>query len=221
MPARHKALASLQEQLAGLRDALAEAARERAAEDQRQRAAVALEAKRRNEFRDAMEHMGAVQPLAPRARVDHERVPHPPDPLSRARDERDALHSSLSDEIDVDTLLDTDGDLSFCRPGIGPDVLRKLRRGEWSIQAALDLHGHRVEEAREETAQFLREAVKRGLRCVRIVHGKGLGSKDRVPVLRDKVRRWLVQRDEVIAFCQARPAEGGAGALVVLLRPAR
>ena len=217
MPARHKTLG----ELAGLRDALAEQARERADDERRRRAALALEERRRNEFRDAMERMGEVQPLAPRDRVDHDREPHPPDPRSRARDERDALHSSLSDEIDVDTLLDTDGELSFCRPGIGPDVLRKLRRGEWSIQAALDLHGHRVDEAREETAQFLRDAVKRGLRCVRIVHGKGLGSKDRVPVLRDKVRRWLVQRDEVIAFCQARPAEGGAGALVVLLRPAR
>ncbi|HVJ59558.1 MAG TPA: Smr/MutS family protein [Burkholderiaceae bacterium] len=217
MPAPHKTLG----ELAGLREALAEQARERADEERRRRAALALEERRRNEFRDAMERMGEVRPLPPRDRVDHDHEPHPPDPRSRARDERDALRSSLSDEIDVDTLLDTDGDLSFCRPGIGPDVLRKLRRGEWSIQAALDLHGHRVEEAREETALFLREAVKRGLRCVRIVHGKGLGSKDRVPVLRDKVRRWLVQRDEVIAFCQARPAEGGAGALVVLLRPAR
>ena len=217
MPARHKTLG----ELAGLREALAEQAREQADEERRHLAALALEERRRNEFRDAMERMGEVRPLAPRDRVDHDREPHPPDARSRVRDERDALHSSLSDEIDVDTLLDTDGDLSFCRPGIGPDVLRKLRRGKWSIQAALDLHGHRVEEAREETAQFLREAVKRGLRCVRIVHGKGLGSKDRVPVLRDKVRRWLVQRDEVIAFCQARPAEGGAGALVVLLRPAR
>ena len=217
MPARHKTLG----ELAGLREALAEQARDHADEERRRRAALALEERRRNEFRDAMERMGEVRPLPPRDRVDHDQEPHPPDPRSRARDERDALHSSLSDEIDVDTLLDTDGDLSFCRPGIGPDVLRKLRRGEWSIQAALDLHGHRVEEAREETALFLREAVKRGLRCVRIVHGKGLGSKDRVPVLRDKVRRWLVQRDEVIAFCQARPAEGGAGALVVLLRPAR
>ena len=173
MTARHKSL----EELARLRDTLAEQARERAEAEKRRRAAIALEEKRRNEFRDAMKHMGEVQPLARRDRVDHEREPHPPDPRSRARDEREALHASLSDEIDVDSLLDTDGELSFCRPGIGPDVIRKLRRGEWSIQAALDLHGHRVEEAREETAQFLREAVKRGLRCVRIVHGKGLGRK--------------------------------------------
>jgi DNA-nicking Smr family endonuclease len=217
MTARHKSL----DELAGLRDALAEQARERAATEARRRAALALEERRRSEFRDAIEELGAVQPLAPRGRTQHERQPHPPDPSSRVRDEREALASSVSDEIDIDSLLDTDGELSFCRPGIGPDVVRKLRRGEWSIQAALDLHGHRVETAREETAVFLREAVRRGLRCVRIIHGKGLGSKDRVPVLRDKVRRWLAQRDEVIAFCQARPAEGGAGALVVLLRPTK
>ena len=88
------------------------------------------------------------------------------------------------------------------------------------IQDHLDLHGLRVDEARELLGQFLREALRRGLRCVRVVHGKGLGSKDRQPVLKGKARVWLAQRDEVIAFCQARPAEGGSGALVVLLRPA-
>jgi DNA-nicking Smr family endonuclease len=87
------------------------------------------------------------------------------------------------------------------------------------IQDQLDLHGHRVDEARLALGQFVREAWRRGLRCVRVIHGKGLGSKDREPVLKSRVRRWLAQRDEVLAFCQARPAEGGAGALVVLLRP--
>jgi DNA-nicking Smr family endonuclease len=99
-------------------------------------------------------------------------------------------------------------------------VLRKLRRGDWVIQDEIDLHGCRTDEARELLAGFLREAVKRGVRCVRIVHGKGLGSKDKQPVLKGKTRVWLAQRDEVIAFCQARPAEGGSGALVALLKPA-
>jgi DNA-nicking Smr family endonuclease len=129
------------------------------------------------------------------------------------------LDTSMSDEIDVDSLLDTDDSLSFQRPGIGPDTVRRLRRGAWSIQDQVDLHGHRVDEARAALIDFLREALKRGQRCVRIVHGKGLGSKDRTPVLKGKVRAWLAQRDEVIAFCQARPAEGGSGALIVLLRP--
>jgi DNA-nicking Smr family endonuclease len=138
----------------------------------------------------------------------------------RLEDDQQVLIASVSDEFEIDTLLHTDADLSFRRPGIGPDVLRKLRRGEWVIQDHLDLHGLRVDEARELLGQFLREALRRGLRCVRVVHGKGLGSKDRQPVLKGKARVWLAQRDEVIAFCQARPAEGGSGALVVLLRPA-
>jgi DNA-nicking Smr family endonuclease len=115
-------------------------------------------------------------------------------------------------------LLDTDHELSYARAGIGPDTLRKLRRGHWVIQGQLDLHGMRREEAREALAEFLRNAVKRGLRCVRIIHGKGLGSVNKEPVLKSKVRSWLVQKEEVIAFCQARAADGGAGALVVLLK---
>ena len=130
------------------------------------------------------------------------------------------LVASVSDEFEIDTLLHTDDELSFRRPGVGPDVLRKLRRGDWVIQDEVDLHGCRTDEARELLAGFLRDAVKRGVRCVRVIHGKGLGSKDKQPVLRGKTRVWLAQRDEVIAFCQARPAEGGGGALVVLLKPA-
>jgi len=87
------------------------------------------------------------------------------------------------------------------------------------IQDEIDLHGCRTDEARELLGGFLREALKRGVRCVRIVHGKGLGSPDKQPVLKGKTRVWLAQREEVIAFCQARPAEGGSGALVVLLKP--
>lgn len=205
--------------LAALRDQLAE--RERV---NKQRAAEELARERRareqaGDFRGAMDELG-VAPLAPNARVDHAPRRHPPHARSRARDDAAVMVESVSDEIDVDRLLDTDDALSYRRPGVGPDVLRKLRRGEWVIQAEIDLHGLRVDEARTALGGFLREAVKRGLRCARVVHGKGLGSKDRTPVLKNKVRGWLMQRDEVIAFCQARPAEGGAGALVVLLRPA-
>jgi DNA-nicking Smr family endonuclease len=81
------------------------------------------------------------------------------------------------------------------------------------------LHGFRTEDAREALASFLREAVRQGLRCVRVVHGKGLGSPGKTPVLKGKVHSWLVQKDEVLAFVQARGDEGGAGAVVVLLRP--
>jgi DNA-nicking Smr family endonuclease len=206
-------------ELARVRDALARRAQEQAhrvsEEAQRRQRTTAIA----DEFKRAVAALGDVKPLAPHGRKQHARPPHPPQPVQRQLDERQVLAQSVSDEIDLESLLDTDEALSYRRPGIGPDVLRKLRRGHWVIQSELDLHGHRVEEARAELAAFLKEAIKRGLRCVRIVHGKGLRSKDRQPVLKGKVRAWLVQRDEVIAFCQARAAEGGSGALIVLLRP--
>jgi len=212
MTERHKHFAALVElrgrleQQARSRDA-AEAAR-RAAEGRRHRAAA--------EFSEAVK---GVTPLARTARAEHPREPHPPQPLSRLRDDREVLAESVSDGIDHEALLETDESLSYCAPGIGADVLRRLRRGEWSIQAQVDLHGHRVDEAREALVEFLRESIRRGLRCVRVVHGKGLGSAGKVPVLKGKVRNWLAQRDEVIAYCEARGADGGAGAVMVLLRP--
>lgn len=204
--------------LARLRDALkAEAqAREQAAERARR------EAERRDAeaqaFRRAIDD---VMPLAPPPKAALDRPLPAPVPLQRIADERNVLHEALSDEFDAESLLETDGELGWQRASLGADVVRRLRRGQWVIQDQLDLHGARVDEARELLGHFLREAVKRGVRCVRVVHGKGLGSRDRQPVLKGKVKRWLVQRDEVIAFCQARPADGGAGALVILLRAAR
>ncbi|HJV82916.1 Smr/MutS family protein [Noviherbaspirillum sp.] len=162
--------------------------------------------------------IGEVAPLPPSNKAESS-IPRPlPIPLKHLADEQAALEESLSDEFNVDTLLDTDHELSYARTGISSDILRKLRRGHWVIQGQLDLHGMRREEAREALAEFLRNAVKRGQRCVRIIHGKGLGSINKEPVLKSKVRSWLVQKEEVIAFCQARAADGGSGALVVLLK---
>lgn len=162
--------------------------------------------------------IGNVAPLA----VQNKSIPSSPRPLPIARqhlaDEQAALAQSLSDEFDVETLLESDEALSYRRENIGPDVVRKLRKGHWVIQDQLDLHGMRREEAREQLSEFLRRAAKRGLRCVRVIHGKGLGSVNKEPVLKAKVRSWLVQKDEVLAFCVAKAADGGAGALVVLLR---
>jgi len=137
----------------------------------------------------------------------------------RQKDEEAVLRDALSDGFDVSTLLDTDEALSFCRPGIGPDVIQKLRKGGWSIQREIDLHGLRSDEARVALAEFIRNAHRQGLRCLRVVHGKGLGSPGKTPVLKSKVHSWLVQKNQVMAFVQAKPAEGGAGALVVLLKP--
>ena len=162
---------------------------------------------------------GTVQPLTAPDKAPLKSQKPRPLPLQRQRDEQAALQETLSDEFDASTLLDTDELLSYRRPGVGPDVTRKLRRGDWTIQSQLDLHGLRTEEAREQLGQFIREAHKRGLRCVRVVHGKGLGSPGKTPVLKGRVQSWLAQKKEVLAFVQARPAEGGAGALVVLLQP--
>jgi len=202
--------------LAPLRAQLEQQARERAEAERQQRAADARQKQAANEFAEAVK---GVMPLSHGARAQHPRTPYPPHPRSRQRDNEEVLVASVSDKIDHENLLDSDESLSYRAAGIGPDVLRRLRRGEWSVQAEIDLHGHRVDEARDALVTFLRESIKRGLRCVRVVHGKGLGSLGKVPVLKGKVRGWLAQRDEVIAFCQARSANGGAGAVMVLLRP--
>ena len=189
-------------------------AEESAAEAQRLRAAA--ERRERELFSSSV---GTVVPLR-RLALPAPLRPRPPAVArQRERDEQAALHESLSDELDVETLLDTDDALSFRRRGVGIDVVRKLRRGVWVLQAELDLHGLRRDEARERLAAFLHDAARCGLRCVRVIHGKGNGSPGREPVLKAKVRTWLVQKAEVLAFTQARASEGGHGAVVVLLAP--
>jgi DNA-nicking Smr family endonuclease len=162
---------------------------------------------------------GVVQALPDKRRAALPKAPPQPEPRQRLRDERAVLVEAISDDFDVSTLLDVDDQLSFRRSGIGTDVTRKLRQGHWSIQRQLDLHGLRSDDARQALASFIREACQTGIRCVRVVHGKGLGSPGKAPVLKHKVHGWLAQKSEVLAFVQARPADGGAGALVVLLRP--
>jgi DNA-nicking Smr family endonuclease len=162
---------------------------------------------------------GAVQPIRRHGRVDLAPDQPAPVPVQQQLDEQRVLREALSDEFDAATLLDIDEALSFRRPGVGPDVTRKLRKGEWTIQGEIDLHGLRRDDAREALAAFVREAFRRGWRCVRVVHGKGLGSPGKTPVLKGKVQAWLIQKNEVLAFVQARGDEGGAGALVVLLKP--
>ena len=165
--------------------------------------------------------VGKVERMLEPALANLKPTPPKPIPKQQLLDEAAALQEAISDEVDVTTLLDTDDNLSFRRPGVGTDVTQKLRKGKWSIQRQIDLHGLRSDEARETLTAFIREAHRQGIRCVRVVHGKGLGSPGKAPVLKDKVHRWLVQKSEVVAFVQAQPAQGGAGALVVLLQPVR
>ena len=201
--------------LAALKEDMARSAREDAARREAQAQAAARERAERDRFRLTV---GQVTPQPQAERADLPRPAVPPEPRQRQQDEAQALAASLSDEFDVTTLLDTDAALSYRREGIGPDVLARLRRGQWSIQRQLDLHGLRRDEARDALAIFVRQAERDGLRCVRVIHGKGNGSPGREPVLKDKVKRWLVQKDQVIAFTQASAADGGNGALLVLLR---
>jgi len=190
-----------------------------AAEQEALRKAAAAAARAEKEF--FMRAVGPIKPLPARHLPGHRAhlpVTQPaPIAVQQQLDEQRVMHEALSDEFDVETLLDTDEALSFRRPGVGPDVVRKLRRGGWSIQGQLDLHGLRREDARDTLSQFVKDAHKVGWRCVRVVHGKGLGSPGKTPVLKGKVQSWLIQKQEVLAFVQARPAQGGAGALVVLL----
>lgn len=182
----------------------------------------ALDAKRHAAQRSLFQAaVGSVQRLP--ASTTANLQPSPPEPLPQQHlaDEAQALQEALSDEVDITSLLDTDAQLSFRRPGVGQDVTHKLRRGTWTVQRQIDLHGLRTDDARQSLGAFIREAHQHGMRCVRVVTGKGLGSPGKTPVLKDKVHRWLVQKSEVLAFVQAPPAHGGAGALLVLLQPMR
>lgn len=141
----------------------------------------------------------------------------PPQARQRQRDEQVVLQSLLSDGYD-EAEVETGDELVFLRSGVSQLTWRRLRRGYYAIEAELDLHGCVVADARERVAAFLREAQGAGRRCVRIVHGKGLSSAGRLPILKVKVNHWLQQKDVVLAFCSARPVDGGTGAAYVLLR---
>ena len=141
-------------------------------------------------------------------------------PAAKARfsraDESDALRESLA--ADIDTIEESNADhLRFHRPSVGRRTMRKLARGRFSIQAEIDLHGMTVAEAKQRLAGFIDDCAEHGQLCVRVVHGKGLGSGHKGPVLKQSVNRWLRQRDTVLAFVSARQVDGGTGAIYVLL----
>jgi DNA-nicking Smr family endonuclease len=154
--------------------------------------------------------------------VKASRLLHPvkkpkPIPKQLIKDERQVLVDSLSDHYYPAHELESGEELLYLRDGQSPVILSKLRRGHWVVQASIDLHGLIADEARVYVAEFIADCKKRSIRCVRIVHGKGLGSKNREPVLKHKLRSWLMQKDEVLAYAQAKPNDGGSGAVIVLL----
>jgi DNA-nicking Smr family endonuclease len=169
-------------------------------------------------FREAV---GAVRPVRKTDKVLLRPAPKQPVPLQHQQDETRALAESLGDDS-ANSAMEEKGDAStFLRPGLSRQVLRRLRGGHWVAQHELDLHGHTAAQAKPRVAEFLAQALRKGVRCVRIIHGKGLRNlSEREPVLKNKVRLWLSQREDVLAYAEARPADGGSGAVVVLLRAA-
>jgi len=165
-------------------------------------------------FREAVRD---VRPIRAPDRVAPFRRRPAPIPAKRLQDEQAVLDELAHLALDGDE-VELEDDASFLRPGLPRDILRKLRRTHWVIQETLDLHGLTGDEAVAETAAFLAECRRMGRRCVRIVHGKGLRSPGREPVLKRRIRKLLTRRDEVLAFAEPRALHGGGGAVVVLLQ---
>ncbi len=160
--------------------------------------------------------MRDVAPLPAANTVTPRRSPASPVPHRRKQQAQLAAEDRLSDHIAVE--IEAGEDWSYARPGMPHQTLRKLRRGHWEIQANLDLHGLTRDEARQTLSVFLDACTQRMLRCVRVIHGKGLSSKNREPVLKTRIGNWLLQRADVLAFCQARAEDGGGGAILILLK---
>jgi DNA-nicking Smr family endonuclease len=163
--------------------------------------------------------VGNVLPVTKTDKVVLRAEPKPPLPLQHQRDETRALAESLSTDSGAAATEDKGDTSTFLRPGLSRQVLRRLRSGHWVAKHELDLHGYTTPEAKQRMVEFLALALRQGVRCVRIIHGKGLRNlNEREPVLKNKVRLWLSQREDVLAYAEARPADGGGGAVIVLLR---
>jgi DNA-nicking Smr family endonuclease len=167
-------------------------------------------------FRDAVRD---VRPLALEPHVIERRKPRPRAAFRR-RDEVAVLEESIRLSA-TDLEVETGDELSFRRPGVQDGVMRKLRRGQYRVEAEIDLHGLLLAEAKQGLRAFLAQAVHRQLRCIRIVHGKGLGSGPRGPVIKNAVNVVLRRTDAVVAFCSARQVDGGTGAVYALLAAPR
>lgn len=158
-----------------------------------------------------------ARPLRTEPKVDgRSKKPKPAARFSRA-DERAAVSESL--EADLDELESSSGEhLRYCRPSVGRRTMRRLARGGYSVQSEIDLHGMTVDDAKLQLKEFVERCARDGKHCVRVVHGKGLGSGDRGPVLKRAVNSWLRRWEPVLAFVSTRQVDGGTGAVYVLLR---
>lgn len=164
-------------------------------------------------FRAAMQD---VAPLPAPNKITHNDNKPAPYPRKKFLCDEIAPNDSLSDHISFS--IETGDPWSYVRSGMPHQTLRRLRRGHWNIEKNLDLHGYTQEEARQQLSAFLNHCVQQKMRCVRVIHGKGLSSLNREPVLKNRIGNWLIQRTEVLAFCQAKPEDGGGGAVLILLK---
>lgn len=165
-------------------------------------------------FEDAMKD---VNPLDQPNRIQHKKSKPSTRPKQSNMDDEQVLVDMLQEPDDLSS-IETGDELFFARDGLQHKVIKRLKRGELSIQAELDLHRLTKLEARLEVAAFLNYCQQNNFKHIRIVHGKGHGSKGKIPVLKTLVNHWLQQRDEVLAFCSARACDGGTGAIYVLLK---
>ena len=161
--------------------------------------------------------VSGTKPLRTETRAGEEPRKPPPRARFSQADHKQVLRESM--RADVDTMESDNADsLRFHRPSVSRRTMRKLARGNYAVQAEIDLHGMTVAESKPRLAEFIEHCARSGKRCVRVVHGKGLGSGHRGPVLKMSVNRWLRQWATVIAFVSARQVDGGTGAVYVLLK---
>ena len=161
--------------------------------------------------------LGDVKILDSTDKVVHNTPKPRPVPQQAAQDEKKIMQELLVSTAEYEDMQPGDS-LSYVQPGIQKQVFRKLKRGQYAIEAELDLHGLTRDEAQQQLNEFIAEVRDRGIRCIRIIHGKGYGSSNQGPVIKPLVNRWLRQRDEILAFCSARPVDGGTGAVYVLVK---
>ncbi|MCB1985739.1 MAG: Smr/MutS family protein [Burkholderiales bacterium] len=164
----------------------------------------------------------AMQDVAPITASDKTILkPLKPEPVPRRKSTCEQFCEFDTDTSEFTLEIEAGDGWSFIRPGVSRQTLRRLKRGYWPIQDSLDLHGFTQEAAKRQMEAFLNGAQKRNFRCVQIIHGKGLSSKDRTPVIKNNIGNWLAQHQIVLAFCQAGPENGGGGAVMVLLKAQR
>ena len=169
-------------------------------------------------FRESVKDATPLSKRHVKVQLDLQRPKPKPIPKKFPRADQQLLADSLSDHFIPAYELEVGEAAVYLRAGHSPDILNKLRRGHWPMQAAIDLHGMMSDQARLYVSTFISDCKSRGIRCVRIVHGKGLSSRNQEPIIKNKLRSWLMQKDEVIAYVEAKKQDGGSGAMIVLLK---